>query len=118
MLFSPYLGDIIIERWIPYGPQPARRTIIEHAPPAIQYPQPSNTTIIYSAVETLRAQKFEKPGVIQEDPATYVARQEPSLSDPATLVQQARNAGVVEDIVNFFEKQNTLRKKNYINLLL
>ncbi|CAF4396949.1 unnamed protein product, partial [Rotaria sordida] len=52
--------DIIIERWIPYGPQPVRRTIIEHAPPGIQYPQSSDTMIIYSAGETLRAQKFEK----------------------------------------------------------
>ncbi|CAF0964998.1 unnamed protein product [Rotaria sordida] len=90
--------DIIIERWIPYGPQPVRRTIIEHAPPGIQYPQPSDTMIIYSAGETLRAQKFEKLGVTQEDPAIYVARDEPSLLEPATLVQQARNGDVIGDI--------------------
>ncbi|CAF4038832.1 unnamed protein product, partial [Rotaria sordida] len=90
--------DIIVERWIPYGPPHVRRTIVEHAPPAIQYPQPSNTIIIYSNAKILRVRNFEKLDVIQEDPIAYVARYGLSLLDPATLVQQARNAGVIEDI--------------------
>ncbi|CAF1270197.1 unnamed protein product [Rotaria sordida] len=90
--------DIIIERWIPYGPQPERRTIVEHAPPAIEYPQPSNTTIIYSAPETRTVRKFENLGVTLEDPESYRSRYGSSLLDSVTLVQQARNAGVIEDI--------------------
>ncbi|CAF3220853.1 unnamed protein product [Rotaria sp. Silwood2] len=90
--------DIIIERWIPYGPPPPRRIIVEPASPAIQYPQPLNTIIIYSAPEILQVQKLEKLGVSQEDPATYVALYGSSLLDPAILAQQARNAGVIEDI--------------------
>ncbi|CAF3369542.1 unnamed protein product [Rotaria sp. Silwood2] len=94
--------DIIIERWIPYEHQPERRTIVEHAPSAKQYPQPSNTTIIYSATETRIVRKYQELGVTPENPACYRARYGSSLLDPVTLVQEARKAGVMEDIVNFF----------------
>ncbi|CAF1170490.1 unnamed protein product [Rotaria sp. Silwood1] len=90
--------DIIIERWIPYGPQPERCTIVEHAPPAKQYPQPSNTTIIYSATETRIIRKYQELGVTPENPACYRARYGSSLLDPVTLVHEARKAGVMEDI--------------------
>ncbi|CAF3999227.1 unnamed protein product, partial [Rotaria sordida] len=90
--------DIIIERWIPYGPQPERRTIIEHAPPAREYQPPSNTPTIYSAAETRVVRKFNNLGVTQEDPESYRSRYGSSLLDSVTLVQQARNAGVIEDI--------------------
>ncbi|CAF3980465.1 unnamed protein product [Rotaria sordida] len=91
-------GDIIIERWIPYGPQPERRTIVESAPPAAEYPPPSNTTIIYSAPEIRTVRKFQNLGVTLEDPESYRVRYGSSLIDSVTLVQQARNVGVVEDI--------------------
>jgi hypothetical protein len=39
-------------------------------------------------------------GVFREDPQAYVARYEAELLDGQTLVQQARAAGVFEDIVN------------------
>ncbi|CAF1080159.1 unnamed protein product [Rotaria sp. Silwood1] len=90
--------DIIIERWIPYGPQPERRTIVEHAPPAIEYPSPSNTIIMYSAAETRIVRRYQDLGVAPEDPESYKARYGSSLLDPVTLVQRARNAGVIEDI--------------------
>ncbi|CAF1475215.1 unnamed protein product [Rotaria sordida] len=90
--------DIIIERWIPYGPQAERRTIVEPAPPAREYQPPSNTTIIYSAAETRVVRKFNNLGVTQEDPESYRSRYGSSLLDSITLVQHARNAGVVEDI--------------------
>ncbi|CAF1058886.1 unnamed protein product [Rotaria sordida] len=90
--------DIIIERWIPYGPQCERRTIVQPAPPVADCERPSNTIIIYSNVETRLARKFERLGVTPEDPASYRARFGSSLLDPITLVQEARNAGVVEDI--------------------
>ncbi|CAF0970193.1 unnamed protein product [Rotaria sordida] len=90
--------DIIIERWIPYGPQPERRTIVEPAPPAREYERPSNTIVIYSALETRTVRKFENLGVTPEDPESYRARYGGSLLDSVTLVQQARNIGVTEDI--------------------
>ncbi|CAF1116556.1 unnamed protein product [Rotaria sordida] len=94
----PKPRDIIIERWIPYGPPSERRRVVEPAPPPITYPEPRNTVIIYENVETRTARKFEKLGVAQENPADYVARYGASLLDPRTLVQQARSAGVIEDI--------------------
>ncbi|CAF1645430.1 unnamed protein product [Rotaria sordida] len=90
--------DIIIERWLPYGPQSERRTIVEPAPPAPEYQRSSNTIVIYSAAETRITRKFQNLGVTPEDPASYRARYGSSLLDSVTLVQQARNAGVVEDI--------------------
>ncbi|CAF3766808.1 unnamed protein product [Rotaria sordida] len=90
--------DIIIERWIPYGPQPqpqtARRTIVECAPPAIEYPPPQNMTIIYGMYALRRKKLRRNP----ENPADYIARYGGSLLDSATLVQTARNVGVYEDI--------------------
>ncbi|CAF2589127.1 unnamed protein product [Rotaria sp. Silwood2] len=91
-------SDIIIERWIPYGPQPERRTITERAPPAIIYPEPRNRVVVYEATEARTVRKFQNLGVVQENPADYVVRYGTSLLDTATLVQQARNAGVIEDI--------------------
>ena len=97
------LGDIVIERWLPYGPQPERRTIVQHAPPPIKYPAASHTVIVYDAVPSNIVRKFERLGVTQEDPGAYVASYGASLLDPATLVHQARKAGVTEDIVKCFE---------------
>ncbi|CAF2867258.1 unnamed protein product [Rotaria sp. Silwood2] len=90
--------DIIIERWIPYGRQPERRTIVEHASPAIDYPRPTHIVLVYDSVPTRIYRRFEKRGVTQENPDAYVARYGSSLLDPATLVQEARRAGVIEDI--------------------
>ncbi|CAF2696009.1 unnamed protein product [Rotaria sp. Silwood2] len=90
--------DIIIERWIPYGSQTERRKVVERAPPAVQYPQPTHTVVVYEAVQQRINRKFEKLGVTKENPDDYVARYGASLLDSATLVQQARNAGVIEDI--------------------
>jgi hypothetical protein len=39
-------------------------------------------------------------GVTQEDPQAYVSRYGASLLEASTLVQQARSAGVIEDIVS------------------
>ncbi|CAF1044833.1 unnamed protein product [Rotaria sordida] len=88
--------DIIIERWIPYGPQRQneRRTVVERAPPAIEYPPPQNTIVIYGMYALRRKKLRRNP----ENPADYIARYGGSLLDSATLVQMARNAGVHEDI--------------------
>ncbi|CAF4356493.1 unnamed protein product [Rotaria sp. Silwood2] len=90
--------DIIIERWVPYGPQPERRTIVEHAPPAIDYPRPYHKVILYETAQTRIIRRFEKLGVTQENPDTYVARYGSSLLDPTMLTQESRHAGVIEDI--------------------
>ncbi len=99
------LGDIIIERWIPYGPQAKRRTIVQRAAAAVQYPQPRNIIIVYDAVQARVIRQFQRLGVTQENPQAYVARYGASLLDAAALVQQARTAGVVEDIVNALSKK-------------
>jgi hypothetical protein len=113
LLFFCYLGDIIIERWTPYGPQPERPKIVQPAPPPINYPAPSHTVIVYDNVQSNIVRKFERLGVIQQDPDEYVTRYGSSLLDSATLVQQARNAGVTEDIVKFFRKKHTVTKKMF-----
>ena len=101
LLLFCYLGDIIIERWLPYGPPPERRTIVEEAPPAITYAEARNKIITYEGVEARVVREFKKDGVVRENPADYVARYGDSLFDSATLVQMARKAGVLEDLVLF-----------------
>jgi hypothetical protein len=45
--------------------------------------------------------QFQRLGVTQESPAAYLQRYGASLLDAQTLLQQARAAGVVEDIVSY-----------------
>ena len=49
-------------------------------------------------VQTIR--DFKRLGITDENPQAYVQRYGPQLLDAATLVQQARAAGVIEDIVS------------------
>ena len=93
------LGNIIIERWIPYGPPPERQTIVQRAPPAIKYAESHNQIVVYENVEAQIVRRFEKLGVEKENPAAYAARYGDSLLDSATLLQQARHVGVHEDLV-------------------
>lgn len=94
-----FKGDIVIERWLPYGPQPERQTIVQRAPAPKGYEQPYNTIIIHDNVQVRVARKFERLGISQEDPETYLSRYGTSLLDSATLLQEARNAGINEDLV-------------------
>ena len=105
--FFNYLGDIIIERWIPYGPQAKRRTIIQRAPPAVQYSPPRNIIVVYEKVQARVVRQFQRLGVTQENPEAYLARFGDSLLDAATLVQQARAAGVIEDIVIYLQRNQS-----------
>ncbi|CAF1324989.1 unnamed protein product [Rotaria magnacalcarata] len=100
--------DIVIERWLPYGAQSERRTIVQPAPPPIEYPKPSYTIVAYDNVQIRIVRKLEKLGVTQENPEAYVARYGNSLLDSATLVQEARNAGVVEDISTPLSSSSTI----------
>ena len=92
-------GDIIIERWIPYGAQAKRRTIVQRAAAAQQYARPRNVIIQYEAVQVRIVRQFQRLGVTQANPAAYLQQYGAQLLDAGALVQQARTAGVVEDIV-------------------
>ncbi len=99
-IFILFSGDIIIERWIPYGAQAKRRTIVQRAAAAKEYPKPRNIIIVYDPVQARIVRQFQRLGVTQENPQAYLSRYGASLLDTTTLVQQARAAGVVEDIVS------------------
>ncbi|CAF4318412.1 unnamed protein product, partial [Rotaria magnacalcarata] len=59
---------IIIERWVPYGAQGKRRTIVQRAAAAAQYPQPRNVIIQYEAVQARVVRQFQRLGVVQANP--------------------------------------------------
>ncbi len=63
--------------------------------------------MVYDTVQARVIRQFQRLGVTQESPQEYVARYGASLLDAATLVQQARSAGVVEDIVTYLERTKT-----------
>jgi hypothetical protein len=94
------LGDIIIERWLPYAAVAKRKTIIQRAEPAKEYPKPRNIIIQYEPIQVRIVRQFQRLGITQENPQLYIQRYGISLLDAQTLVQQARAAGVVEDIVS------------------
>ncbi|CAF1400637.1 unnamed protein product, partial [Didymodactylos carnosus] len=94
----PRPRDIVIERWIPYGRQAKRRTIVQRAGPARHYQRPRNIIIQYEPIQARVIRQFQRIGVQAENPHSYVARYGASLRDAHTLLQEARQAGVVEDI--------------------
>ncbi|CAF4326742.1 unnamed protein product, partial [Rotaria sordida] len=94
----PKPRDIIIERWIPYGPQAQRKTIVQRAQSARSYPPPRNVIIEYEAPKVRVIRQFQRLGVTPENPQEYIQRYGALLLDSQTLIQQARVAGVVEDI--------------------
>lgn len=95
---APRPRDIVIERWLPYGPSRERHVKIEPAPPPMKYSEPSHTIILYEGGDARVNRKFEDLGVVREDPHSYLSRFGSSLLDSTTIVREARNAGVVEDI--------------------
>ena len=92
-------GDIIIERWVPYGAASKRKTIVQRAAGAKEYAKPRNVIIQYEAAQVRVVRQFQRLGVTQENPQAYLQRYGAQLLEASTLVQQARAAGVVEDIV-------------------
>lgn len=97
----PRPRDIIIERWVPYGAAQKRRTIVQRAAAAQQYQAPRNVIVQYETAQVRIVRQFQKLGVQSENPQAYVQRYGAQLIDSVTLVQQARAAGVTEDIVSF-----------------
>jgi hypothetical protein len=98
----PRPRDIIIERWVPYGAAAKRRTVVQRAAAAQQYVAPRNVIIQYEAPQVRIVRQFQNLGVQPENPQLYVQRYGAQLLDSITLVQQARAAGVVEDLVSPF----------------
>jgi len=98
------LGDIIIERWVPYGAQAKRRTIVQRAAAAQAYAAPRNVIIQYEPAQVRVVRQFQRLGVTQANPQAYLQQYGASLLDATVLVQQARAAGVVEDIVSVLLK--------------
>ena len=94
------LGDIIIERWVPYGAQAKRRTIVQRAAAAKAYAAPRNIIIQYEPVQVRVVRQFQRLGVVQANPQAYLQQYGAQLLESSVLVSQARSAGVVEDIVS------------------
>ncbi|CAF3368501.1 unnamed protein product [Rotaria sp. Silwood1] len=90
--------DIVTERWVSYEPRPERYTIVETAPSATKSSKPRNTIVVYGDDEARTVRQCQNLGIIQENPVDYVVRYWEPLLGSETLVQQARNAGVIEDI--------------------
>ena len=74
---------------------------MQRAGAAKGYPKPRNIIIIYEPIQVRVVRQFQRLGITQENPQLYIQRYGASLLDPQTLVQQARAAGVIEDIVRF-----------------
>lgn len=97
-----YLGDIIIERWLPYAPFPEREVIRKTVECTAEGPKPTCTIINYDNVHTRVHRSFALVDVYNADPEDYVARYRDSLLDSRELLQEVRRAGVTEDIVKSF----------------
>jgi hypothetical protein len=83
---------------VPYGAAAKRQTVVQRAAAAQQYAAPRNIIYQYEPVQVRIVRQFQRLGVTQANPQAYLQQYGASLLDAATLVQQARAAGVVEDI--------------------
>ncbi|CAF4877771.1 unnamed protein product, partial [Rotaria sp. Silwood2] len=55
----PRPRDIVIERWVPYGPQAKRRTLLQRAPAPPPYPAPRNVIIQYEQSPARIVRQFQ-----------------------------------------------------------
>ena len=72
---------------------------MQRAAAAVGYPKPRNIIIQYEPIKVRVVRQFQRLGITQENPQIYIQRYGIALLDAQTLVQQARAAGVIEDIV-------------------
>ena len=112
------VGDIIIERWLPYENCTSKRSVKIIRAPSFKYPDPFHELIVYDNVRANIVRKFTRLGVTQEDPETYRARYGSTLLDRSTLLRRVREAGIVENIVISFVKNNHQNEKNLFHLYL
>jgi hypothetical protein len=75
---------------------------VQRAAAAQQYARPRNVIIQYEPVQVRIVRQFQRLGVTPANPLAYVQQYGASLFDASSLVQQARAAGVVEDIVSIY----------------
>ncbi|CAF0864696.1 unnamed protein product [Rotaria sordida] len=75
-----------------------RRTIVQRAATVRPYPAPRNIIIQYETAPVRIVHQFHRLGVVQANSAVYIQTYSATLLDAASLVAQARAAGVVEDI--------------------
>lgn len=54
----------------------------------------------YEPVHAKIERHFQKQNIIREDPQAYINRFGEQLYDSSAVIEQARAAGVVEDLVN------------------
>ncbi|CAF1250101.1 unnamed protein product [Rotaria sordida] len=87
----PKPRDIIIERWLPYEIVNQKRKVINAF---------SFIFVLYSyePVHAKIERHFQKQSVIREDPQAYTNRFGEQLVEPAVVIEQARAAGVLEDL--------------------
>ncbi|CAF3443733.1 unnamed protein product [Rotaria socialis] len=92
--------DIIIERWLPYEIlDRKRKVIVQRAPKSIkEHPSPKNIIITYEPVHAKIVRNFQKQDVTREDPQAYAKRYGSQLYDSNLVIQQARAAGILEDL--------------------
>ncbi|CAF4319836.1 unnamed protein product, partial [Rotaria magnacalcarata] len=57
---------------------------------AAQYPQPRNVIIQYEAVQARVVRQFQRLGVVQANPQSYLQQYGVQLLDASTLLQRAR----------------------------
>lgn len=101
-MLDRYLGDIIIERWLPYGPLPEREVVVKKIGGVAE--SKANCTIInYENPQPRVNRKFAVVDVFNADPDDYMARYNNSLLNSKELVEQVRRMGVTEDIVKCFQ---------------
>ena len=101
-MLDRYLGDIIIERWLPYAPLREREVIVRKI--GCQEESKATCTIInYENPRPRVNRKFVVVDVYNADPDDYMARYKESLLNSSELVQQVRRVGVNEDIVKCFQ---------------
>ncbi len=94
------IGDIIVDKWLPYGARAERRTIVQRAPPLAQYNPPRNVIINYEGPKACIIRQIHKHGVIRCDPSAYRQQYSGQLLDSGTLAQKASAIGISELLVS------------------
>ena len=93
--------DIVIERWLPYSKETQKRKVITYrAPPPPSYPQPRNTIIVYEPVQVNVIRQIHRLGVQSQNPQEYVAQYGHNLLDSASLLAQAQQIGINDNLVS------------------
>ncbi|CAF1205013.1 unnamed protein product [Adineta ricciae] len=91
--------DIVIERWLPYSKETQKRKVITYrAPPPPSYPQPRNTIIVYEPVQVNVIRQIHRLGVQPQNPQEYVAQYGHNLLDSASLLAQAQQIGINDNL--------------------